>query len=182
MKARNGAAELPEATMPVGQLAQFPLQIQIEFIDDARIEPYSRHKNEMTARLVRPVERTQRDAHRRGVQKLLRGVIGPIGETDFVGQNIGGPGRQDAKRDMRPGESIHSLVDGAVTARGQDEIAALLDGFTSKLSGRLRAGSRHELDMCSGIFQDTDRVVQTYATSPSQATSEGVVDDSDTMG
>src|ERR1700691_5648016 len=67
MKARNGSAELPEATMPVGQLAQFPLQIQIEFIDNARIEPHSSHKNEMAARLVRPVERAQRDAHRRRV-------------------------------------------------------------------------------------------------------------------
>jgi hypothetical protein len=109
-------------------------------------------------------------------------MIGPVGETDFVGQNIGGSGRQNTKRNARPGNSIHSLVDGAVATRRENEIAAILNGFTGKLASRLRAGSSPEFYVCPGILQDTNGVVQTYATGPFEAAGERVVDDSDTMG
>jgi hypothetical protein len=68
MKARDGPAELPEAPMPVGQFAQLALEIQVEFVDYARVKPHSRHKDEMAARLAGSCERAQRDANGRGVQ------------------------------------------------------------------------------------------------------------------
>ena len=70
MKPRHRPAELPEAAVPVGEFAQFALQIQIEFVNDARIQPHARHQDEMAARLVGPFQSAQRDAHGHRVQKL----------------------------------------------------------------------------------------------------------------
>ena len=183
MEARHGAAQLPEAAMPVGQLAEFAFEMEVELVDDARVQTNACHENEMAARLVRPFERPQRDADGRGIEKLFRGAIGPVGETDFVGQNVGGAGGQDAEPNLGAGYSIDDLVDGAVAAGGEDEIAARVDRFAGKLSGRLRTRRGNEVDVRSGgISEDTNGDIQTRASGPFQTTGKRIVNDSDTMG
>lgn len=182
VEARDGAAELPEAAMPIGQFTQFAFEIEIEFVDDARVEAHARHQNEMAARLVRPFERPQRDAHRGGFEKLFGGVIGPVGETDFIGQNVGGPGRQNAKRNVGSDYAVDRLVDGSVATRGEDEIATGIDRFAGKLAGRLRAHGGNEFDRGSCVLENANGAVQTRASGPFQSTRKGIVNDSDTMG
>jgi len=186
VEARDGPAELPESAVPISQFSQLALEIRIEFVNDARVQSYARHENEMAARQARPVEHPQSNAYRCGIEKLFRGVIGPVGETDFVGQNIGRPGRQNAKRNVRAGNSVDRLVDGAVAARREDEIAACVDRSARKLTGRLRARSGNQFNRRSrvpaGIPEDTDGGVQTRTSAPFQTAGERVVYDSDTMG
>jgi hypothetical protein len=66
-------------------------------------------------------------------------MIGPGGEADFVGQNIGRSSREDAERNVLTGDSIHSLVYRAVTARGEDEIASRGNSLHRQFTGHLRA-------------------------------------------
>ncbi len=136
----------------------------------------------MAAGQVRPIEHAERDAHRDGVEKLLRRVIGPVGETNFIGENVGGAGGENTKRNVGADYAVDRFVDGAVAAGGEDEIAARVDRPAGKIAGRLRAGGGNELYVRSGFPKGTNGGIETRASGPFQAARKRIVNDSDTMG
>ncbi len=184
MEARHRTAELPQAAVPVGELAQSALEVQIEFVNDARVEAHAGHENEVPAGLFGLSFResdAERNANRHGVQKLARGVIGPVRESDFVGQNVRRPGGQNSERNVRSGDPVDDFVDGAVAARGENQIAAAFHGLRGQFAGALRAGRGEKFDLRARLLEDMNGLIQTRASRPFQSAGKRVVDESDTM-
>ena len=70
MESRHRPSELPQPAMPIGEFAQFALEVQIEFVNDARVQPHARHKNKIASRMSGSVQRSERNANRHGVEDL----------------------------------------------------------------------------------------------------------------
>jgi len=161
VEARDGAAELAKAAVPVGKFAEAVLELEIELVDDARIEPDAGHQNEVTTRLTRGIENAESDAHRDGVEQLLRGVIGAACKAELVGQNIGSAGGKNAEEHLRADETVDSFVDCAIAARGKDEIAARCNSLRGDLPRHSRTGRRERFDFGSGAAEDADSRIET---------------------
>ena len=166
MEPRHRTPKLAQAAMPVGQLTQFAFQVQIELVNDSRVEPDPRHKNEIPARLIGFFERTKRDAHRHGVQKLPGRAVRPVRKTDFVGENIRGSGRQNTELHIGAGNSIHGFIDGAVAAGRQNQLAAAFYRLARKFSGALRTRRHKEFDVAAVSLENAYGFIQTRASGP----------------
>ena len=150
------------------------LQIDVEFVDDARIEPHAGHQHKMAPRVSWPVERAQCDAGGNGGQKLRRRAVGPRAEPHFVGQNVGGARRQRAKGYVGTGHPVHGFVDGAVAARREDEVAALLYGLARQFARPVRARSRIQFDRVARFAEELDGVVQARVFRPLSPPAKGL--------
>jgi hypothetical protein len=83
---------------------------------------------------------------------------------------------------LRPGDSVHNLVDGAITPRRENQIAAVVDGFRGKFAGALRTRRGKKFDMRARFLENTNGFIQTRASRPFESAGKRVVDESDTMG
>jgi hypothetical protein len=168
--------------VPVSKLSELALQCQVELIDDARIEPDTRHQKEVAARPIRPLQHAKGDAHRDRMEKLFRGVVGPIRESDFICEDIRGARRKNSEQDLRPGDAVRSLIDRAIPTGRKDKIAAGVNSFARKFSSQQGTGRRHEVHVRSRTLEDVHGAVEPRSSAAFQSTGERVVDESDTMG
>ncbi len=168
--------------MPVGEFAQLALEVEIEFVNDARIEADSGHENEIAARLCGLLESAERNANRHGVEDLAGGVIGPVGESDFVGEHVRRSGGKDAEVNIRAGDAVHDFVDGAVAAGGENQIAAAFHGLRGQFARTPRGRRGEKFDLRARLFERVYGFIQTRTSSPFESAGKRVVDKSDTMG
>jgi hypothetical protein len=152
--------------VPVRKFAQPVLEIQIEFVNDSRIEPHTGHKNEVSSGLVSSFQRTERDANRDRVQQLAGRMVGPVREPDFVSQNVCRPRGQNTKMHLGPGDSVHNFIDRAIASRRENQIAAVVNGFRRKFAGPLRTRRRKEFDVPARFLEDANGFIQTCPSRP----------------
>ena len=76
--------------MPVGQLAELFLEIEIQFVDDAGIEANTRHQQEVPRRLAFELNEACAGSDGNSVEQLLGGAVGTAAQSDFTSENIRG--------------------------------------------------------------------------------------------
>ncbi len=158
----DGAAQLADATMPIGQFAEACFQIEIEFVDDAGVEPDTGHEGEMAAGMAGAVISTEADARGNGMQELRGGAVRAVAEAEFVGENVGGTGGQGAEDDVGAGEAVDGLIDGSVTTGREDEIEVIAC-LAGQFAGLIRTGGGDEFDLAARFLKHFDGSVQTRA-------------------
>lgn len=87
-------------------------------------------------------------------------MVGPIGQADFIGQDVRRPGRQRSKDRIRPGYSVDGFVDGAVATCREDEVAALRDCLTCEVTGLARGLGRVQGNLPASRPEDGNGAVQ----------------------
>jgi len=115
------------------------------------------------------------------MEQLHRRAVRTIAQTHFIGENVGGTGRQRAERHRRPRDPVDSLVNGAIPARGQYQIAAVFDGRARQFPGLVGSGGGVEFHLPAGFAEDLDGIVQTQPLTSSQPAGERIVNDANLL-
>jgi hypothetical protein len=180
-EAREFASKVEEPAVPIREFAEALFEVQVEVVNNFRVESDPGHESEVASRVAWPVEAAERNADRRGFEKLLCRVIGSAGKSDFVGEDVGRAGRQRAEGNTRAGDAVYHFVDGAVAPRGQDDAAARARRGTGQFAGVVRRGCGKEVDRGTGGLEGGDGGVETCPAGPLQPSGERVIDNSYTM-
>ena len=83
-----------------------------------------------------------------------------IPQAYFISQNVGSTPGENPQGHAGVHHAVHHLVDGAVAARGNDQIGALLDAFSGDGARRGRTRGGKDTDAVSGALQDSSRFFQ----------------------
>jgi hypothetical protein len=167
--------------MPVCQLAHTGFDSEIELINDTGIEPHPGHQDKMTARMSRAVERAERNSCGYGVEKLSGGAVGAGTQSDFVGQHVRSTGRQGSEWDFRASHAIDGLVDGAIAASGENEVAPLSHREARQFARFIGSWRGKKLHFVTRAQEYLHRIVQAGVFAASKAAGKRVINDADSM-
>jgi len=113
---------------------------------------------------------------------LFRSMIGAHVEADFAREHIGGSRRQRAEDNLRSGQPVRGLVDGAITTGCQNDIEIATG---RKLSGHrtrsFRSGCGEKLDGAASLPKHLSSSIQTSALTPLQTARERIENDGNSM-
>src|SRR3989442_2920566 len=141
------AKELADALPPVGEDPYASFQIEIERIDHHAVGAGSGYADEVALlfRMREGSRQAKRDVPQVPAHKTLRGARNVPGKSQFLGQNIGCAAGKQSKRNamsgLRCGHTVDDFVDRAVSAAGNEELAAFGSGATGNF-GRIAWSAR----------------------------------------
>jgi hypothetical protein len=115
------------------------------------------------------------------VEQLRGRAIRAVTQAHLVREYVGSSRRQRAERNRRSRDSIHRLVDGAVPARRQNQIAAIFDCFARQFSGPVRPRSGVEFRLSSVLSENLYGFVQAQPFTSSQAAGQRIINDANLM-
>jgi len=164
-KPRDGPAELPKSAVPVSQLSDPPLQAGIQLINDARVEPNTRHEQKVSWFPVLLLKQAERDMGGLGTDELTSRCIGAITEAHLAGKDIGGSAGKDTESDgiwRAPitGNAIYGLVYGAIATSGQNTLTTAIRRLRRKVSSRIRTGGGEQFDPVPGALENLRRPIE----------------------